>query len=98
MLINFMLNVMDTFNIVYLWMNLAKRERNFLKLISSVIIISSLITATQQLELHFISVYIVDIIAIMIIYKSDFKNVIFGLTLTVLIIMYVNAINIFHIY
>ena len=93
MLINFALNLMDTFNIVYLWISLTRREsNNFLKLISSVIIISSLIAITNELGAQFFIVYIIDIVVIKIIYKKDFKNVLFGLLLTLLIIMLMQLI------
>lgn len=87
MLINFVLNIMDTFNIVYLWANLTKRDNNFLKLISSVVIISIILTITNEVDLNFIIIYIIEIIIIKCIYRRDFKNVIFGLLLALLIIM-----------
>lgn len=92
MLSDFTLNIMDTFNIVYLWIILTKRENNIFKLISSVVIISILITVTDQLGLNFIATYIMDIIIIKIIYKRNFNNIIFELLLTLLIIMLIQLI------
>lgn len=92
MLINFVLNVMDTFNIVYLWIALTKRDSNFRKLVSSVLIIASILTITAEVRLNFIIVYIIEIIILKIIYRRDFKNVIFGLLLTLLIIMLMQLI------
>lgn len=92
MLSNFTLNVMDTFNILYLWIILTKRENNIFKLISSVVIISILITVTDHLGLNFIITYIMDIIIIKIIYKKNFKNIILELLLTLLIVMLIQLI------
>jgi Signal transduction histidine kinase regulating citrate/malate metabolism len=92
MLSDFTLNIMDTFNIVYLWIILTKRENNIFKLISSVVIISILITVTDQLGLNFIVTYMIDIIIIKIIYKRNFKNIIFELLLSLLIIMLIQLI------
>lgn len=74
MLSNFTLNVMDTFNILYLWIILTKGDNNIFKLISSVVIISILITVTDHLGLNFIITYIMDVIIIKIIYKKNFKT------------------------
>jgi two-component system sensor histidine kinase AgrC len=87
MLNSFIINSLDTFNIIYLWAALNKKNNNIFKLMSSILIISTLITITDQLGLNFIFVYIIDIIIIKIIYKKDFKNVIFGLLLILLLDM-----------
>ena len=87
MLVNFILNIMDTFNIIYLWTTLTKKDNNIFKLMSSILIISTLVTITEQLGLNFIILYIIEIIIIKIIYKKDLKNIIFGLILIVLIEM-----------
>jgi len=92
MLTDFTLNIMDTFNIVYLWIVLTKRENNLFKLISSVVIISILITVIDQLGLNFIVTYVMDIIIIKIIYRRNFNNIIFELLLTLLIIMLIQLI------
>ena len=92
MLSDFTLNVMDTFNILYLWIILTKRENNIFKLISSVVIISILITVTDHLGLNFIITYIMDVIIIKIIYKRNFKNIIFELLLTLLTVMLIQLI------
>ena len=70
MLIDFIINVMDTFIIMYLWISLTKKNNNIFKLLSSVIILSILVTFIEKLGLNFIITYIVDIIVIKIIYKK----------------------------
>ena len=78
MLIQFMINTIDTFNIMYLWIMLSKKDNNIIKMLFSVFILSVFCTASEQFGLNFIFIYIVDIIVIMILYKSDLKDVIVG--------------------
>jgi len=92
MLSDFTLNIMDTFNIVYLWILLTKRDNNIFKLISSIFIISILVTVNDQLGLNYIATYIMDIVVIKSIYKRDFTKIIFELLLTLLIVMAIQLI------
>jgi len=85
MLISFIMNTMDTFNIIYLWEVLNSKSRNIPKLLFSVFILSSVITISEDMKGNFIFVYIIDIIVIKIIYKKNLKHVVFGLLLTMLI-------------
>lgn len=88
MLNNFIINGIDTFNIIYLWTALTKKNNNIFKLWSSILIISILTTIIEELlGLSFIVTYIMTIITIKIIYKKDLKNIIFGLLVILLIDM-----------
>ncbi len=92
MLNDFMLSIMDTFSVIYLWIILTKKEKHIFSLLASVIIISILVTVTDHLGLNFIFTYIIDIIVIKVIYKKNFKNIIFELLLSVLIIILIQLI------
>lgn len=92
MLADFILNSFDTFNIIYLWITLTKRENNVLKLLSSVILISILITIIDQLGLPFMITYIIDIIIIKVIYIKNLKSIVFELLLILLIDMLLQLI------
>jgi len=85
MLISFIINVIDTFNIIYLWEFLNNKNRNILRFLFSVLMLSSAITFVEIIKVNFIFVYIISIIIIKIIYKKDLKNVIFGLLLIELV-------------
>ncbi len=84
MLIDFIINVIDTFIIMYLWAILTKKNNNIFKFLSSVIILSILVTFTEKLGLNFIITYTVDIIVIKVIYKSSLKETILGFILALL--------------
>lgn len=92
MLSDFILSIMDTFNIIYLSTFLSRKDNSIFKLLSSVIIISILITITDYLGLNFIFTYIIDIIVIKIIYKRNLKNIIFELLLSILTIIIIQLI------
>lgn len=82
MLIKLMMNSMHIFNIVYLWIILENKNSSILKLLSTVVILSTLMTIMEAIGLNFIVAYIIGIIIIIkIIYKYDFKESIFGLVL-----------------
>lgn len=85
MLINFIINSIDTLIIMYLWVILTKKNNNIFKFLSSVILLSILVTFIEKLGFNFIITYIVDIIAIKIIYKSSLKETILGFILALLI-------------
>ena len=87
MLIQFILNAMETFSITYLWIILSKKEDSIIKILLSVFILSVFCTIIELLDLSFISIYIEYIIGIKIIYKNDLKDVIVGYLLTLLIII-----------
>ena len=85
MLSDFIINSIDSFNIIYLWVILTKKNNNIFKLLSSVLIFSVLVTAIEQLGLNFIITYIAGIMTIKIIYKGYLKEVISGYILVLLI-------------
>lgn len=87
MLIQFILNAMETFSITYLWIILSKKHDSIIKILLSVFILSVLCTIIEQLGLNFIFIYIVYIIGIKIIYKNNLKDIIFGYLLILLIII-----------
>ncbi|NRY78405.1 hypothetical protein DE159_003333 [Clostridium beijerinckii] len=78
MLSSVIINGMNTFNIIYLWATLTKKNNDILKLALSVLIASILVTGIEVLQLNFMLEYIAVIISIKIIYKADFKQVILG--------------------
>ncbi|NOW82137.1 two-component system sensor histidine kinase AgrC [Clostridium beijerinckii] len=87
MLSSAIINGMNTFNIIYLWATLTKKNNDILKLALSVLIASILVTGIEVLQLNFMLEYIAVIISIKIIYKADFKQVILGFFLVLVIVM-----------
>jgi hypothetical protein len=87
MLNSFILNGFDVINIIYLWDVLNKKNRSILKLLSSIVVATILITMVQQLELGFIVEDLMIILVIKLIYKMKFKDIILAFLLTLLIIM-----------
>jgi two-component system sensor histidine kinase AgrC len=79
------INSIETFNTVYLWTVLNKKDNNIYKLFSIVFILSIMNTIMQQLGLSFIFMYIIEISVIKIIYRKSFKNIIFEFFLVVLL-------------
>lgn len=87
MLSSAIINGMNTFNIIYLWATLTKKNNDILKLALSVLIASILVTGIEVLQLNFMLEYIAVIISIKIIYKADFKQVILGFFLVLIAVM-----------
>lgn len=87
MLSSAIINGMNTFNIIYLWVTLTKKNNDILKLALSVLIASILCTGIEVLQLNFIIEYIAIILSIKIIYKADLKQVILGFFLALVIVM-----------
>lgn len=85
MLNSLIINSLDTFNIVYLWTIITKNNNNIFKLVPSVFILSILTTTIEHMELHFLIIYIIDIIVIKIIYKSYLQEIILGILLVLLV-------------
>lgn len=83
----FIINSLDTFNIIYLWTILNKKNNNIFKLLSSMIIISILGTVIHQMQSSFIIGYIIFITVLKIIYKIDLKDIILRFFLVLLIDM-----------
>ena len=79
MLNSFILNGFDVINIIYLWDVLNKKNRSILKLLSSIVVATILITMVQQLDLGFIVEDLVTIMVIKLIYKMKFKDIILAL-------------------
>ncbi|NMF07262.1 GHKL domain-containing protein [Clostridium beijerinckii] len=87
MLSSAIINGMNTFSIIYLWATLTKKNNNMLKLVSSVLVASILVTVIEVLQLNFIIEYIAVILSIKIIYRLDLKQVILGFFLALVIVM-----------
>lgn len=87
MLNTFIINSIDTFNIIYLWTILMKKSNGVFKLLFSVFTISILITLAELLGLNFMFIYLIDVIIIKSIYKVDLKNTILAFILTLLVDM-----------
>lgn len=87
MLVQFALNTIDAFNIMYLWAMLSKKDNNIIKLLFSVVILSISCTVIEQLNLDFIFIYIVTIIELKLIYKNSLKDIIVRYLLAILIIV-----------
>ncbi|NRT73322.1 GHKL domain-containing protein [Clostridium beijerinckii] len=87
MLSSAIINGMNTFSIIYLWATLTKKNNNMLKLVSSVLVASILVTVIEVLQLNFIIEYIAVIFSIKIIYRLDLKQVILGFFLALVIVM-----------
>lgn len=87
MLVQFTLNTIDTFNIMYLWAMLSKKDNNIIKLLFSVVILSISCTIIEQFDLSFILVYIVGITELKLIYKNNLKDITVRYLLVLLIIM-----------
>ncbi|AOR22654.1 GHKL domain-containing protein [Clostridium taeniosporum] len=85
MLNNFIINSIDTFNILYLYTTLTKRNNNILKLLLGVLFISILVTITEELGFDFIVIYIINIIMIKFIYKENLKEITLNFFLVALI-------------
>ncbi|WP_297420307.1 GHKL domain-containing protein [Clostridium sp.] len=84
MLIDFIIDSIDAFIIMYLWIILTKKNNNIFKLLLSVIILSILVNFIEKLGLNFIITYALDIIVIKIIYKSSLKETVLGFILALL--------------
>ncbi|OOM74020.1 GHKL domain-containing protein [Clostridium sp. BL-8] len=87
MLIHFIINFLDTFNIIYLWAIFAKKNNIILKLIGSTLTASVLMTITERLGIHFIVTYIIIILALKIFFERDLKDAILGFFFTAFIMM-----------
>ncbi|MFT8351574.1 GHKL domain-containing protein [Clostridium saccharoperbutylacetonicum] len=87
MLSSIILNGLDMVNIIYLWDVLNKKNRDILKIVSSIILATLLTTIVQQLNLNFIFEYLMIVMAIKIMYRMKLKEIILAFLLALLIIM-----------
>ncbi|GAA0076950.1 GHKL domain-containing protein [Clostridium sp. CTA-5] len=87
MLSSFLINGLDTINILYLYTSLIKKNNNIFKLLLSVLLISPMITITEQLGINFVVIYIINITIIKLIYRENIKEIILKFFLVVLIDM-----------
>jgi len=87
MLSSAIINGMNTFNIIYLWTTLTKKNNNIFKLVLSVLIASILGTGIEVLQLNFIITYITIITIIKVVYKIDLKQAVLGFFLVLIIII-----------
>lgn len=76
MLSDFLVNILDIINIIYLWAVISKKNSEVYRLLISVVIGSVFIAIINFLELNFIVSYIVFIMVIKIAYKRQLKSVI----------------------
>lgn len=102
MLVQFGINIIDTFNIVYLWTIFTRKNDQILKIFMCTLFASILMTITEELGIHFVVTYIVIILALKIFFERDLKDAILGFFFTVFIIMILQltlliAINMFMI-
>lgn len=87
MLSSFIINSLNTCNIMYLWTILTKKNNNIFKLVLSILIASISTTVIDRLELNFIIMHIMIILVIKIIYKIDLKQAILGFFLVLVIVI-----------
>ncbi len=92
MLIHFGLNVIDTFNIVYLWIVFAKKDINIFKFITGTLVASILMTITESMGINFFVTYVIGIVVFRIFLEKNFKDAILGYFLSVFIIMILQLI------
>ncbi|MBN7577121.1 ATP-binding protein [Clostridium beijerinckii] len=85
MLNSFIINSLDTFNIIYLWAALNKKNNNIAKLLSIILIVSILTTIVEQLGVNFIITYIMIVVVIKAIYKIGLKEIILGFLFVLLV-------------
>ena len=85
MLNSFIINFIDTFNIIYLWLTLTKKEKKIFELLSSIFIVAIVTTVIERFNINFILIYIMAIVIIKIIYKRYLKDVIVEFLLVALI-------------
>jgi len=84
MISTLIINILDMFNIFYLWTLLSKKNIDNFKLLSSVFVASILTTIIEQLGMNFICTYIVIIMMIKFIYNENLKEIIFQFFLVLL--------------
>lgn len=87
MLSSFIINTMNSFNIIYLWILLTKKSKNIFKLLSSFLIFAISVTAIEQVGMNFIASYIIGIVIIKIMYNSSLKEVILGFILVLITVI-----------
>lgn len=83
----FIINSLDVFNIVYLWVVLNNKNKDIFKLLFSVLIISVLCTIIKQMQLSFIIPHIIVITILKVIYKIHLKDTILRFFLVLIIDM-----------
>lgn len=76
MLNDFLINILDTINIIYLWIILNKKNYGLHRLLFSVIACSSFVTIADYFNLNFIVSYIAVIMLIKTVYRKDLKYII----------------------
>lgn len=85
MIVNFLINILDTMNFLYIWLILIRKEKNLHKYSISLFICSILVLTFDYLGVNFIFSYIFVIIIIAIIYIIDFKHIILEFSVSLLI-------------
>ncbi|MBW6410749.1 GHKL domain-containing protein [Clostridium weizhouense] len=85
MLTSFIINGLDTINILYLYTSLIKKNNNIFKLLLTILLISIAVTITEQLGCNFIFIYAINIIIIKLMYKENIKEIILKFFLIILI-------------
>ena len=85
MLDNFIINILDMTNIIYLWIILSKKTNDRIKFISSIIVTSTIITLIEQKNLNFLWTYIIILMVTKVIYKIEFKYIVFNIFLSIVL-------------
>lgn len=85
MLDNFIINILDMTNIIYLWIILSRKNKDIIKFISSVITTSTIITLIEENKLNFIWTYIIILMVTKVIYKIKFKYTVFTIFLSIVL-------------
>ena len=88
MLSQLIINSIDVINIVLLFNYFTKKDREIIKLTSSIFIISILITLSDYMNLNFIIQYIITILVIKVIFIDTLKDTILVISMVVIIDMF----------
>jgi Signal transduction histidine kinase regulating citrate/malate metabolism len=76
MLTNFLMNSLDTMNILYLWVILNKKNNSLQRFLFCIIICSSLVTIDEYFEVNFVVSYILVIMVVKMVYEKKLKDLI----------------------
>ncbi len=87
MLNHLILNVLDTFNVFYLWTVFEKKSYGIIKFIIGTIIASVLMTVTESNGISFLVTYIITIMVYRIFFEKDLKVIILGYFFIIFILM-----------
>lgn len=83
----FIINGIDVFNVIFLWLCLNKKKSDLIKIIISIVTIIILTTFSDYIGLNFIVSYIITVTVIKIIYNTSFKDTILKFFVLIIIDM-----------